>query len=152
MTTQTNLRSQFEYISKFKLLISKARPETQGSFTDYTLFFFSFLREAELHPVENIIISSPAMPEEFSRKLHNWFNDYILPQLRHLGVNRIAIVCGSPQCKNPGSPVFYGKNPETGLFPSMPEAKAWIAGLFNKSGKTGDPGDTRLFTAYKITG
>lgn len=152
MSTQAAPDSQFEYISRFKLLISKAHSGAQCSFTDYTLFFFSFLREAELHPVENIIISSPALPDEFSMKLHTWFNDYILPQLRHLGVNRIAIVTGSPKSKNQERPVYFGINPETGLFSSMPEAKAWITGLFNKSEKSGCPSDTRFFTACRITG
>ena len=152
MSTQSLPEPQYEYNSRFSLLISKTPPGGKITFTDYTLFLFSFLREAELHPVRNVIITSPDLPKEFSEKLHIWFNNYIIPQFNHLGVVRIAIVTGPGNNRNKKRPVFCGIKPEIGLFSSMPEAKAWITGLFNQSETTERPVYSRFHPACKYTG
>ncbi len=134
MSSGLKQASGFEYNSNYRMLVVKAYPADMKKFTDYILLFFSLFKEVELNPVENIIIYTPDFPVQFISKMHYWFNNYILPQLTHLDVCRIALVTGMPtaiQSQGAASATEHHR-PAISKFSSLPEAKAWIIGLISK--------------------
>lgn len=135
MSFQKKSPSSYEYNSKYRMLVVRTNPDSMPKFTDYILFFFSFLKEIEINPVENIVIHTPDFPIAYITKMHFWFNNYILPQLIHLDVCRIAIVTGIKT----NNPTYVPESSESqqkpliGKFSTIAEAKAWIIGLISSS-------------------
>jgi hypothetical protein len=117
------------YLRDFNLLIKKVTPGSLNSTADFLILLHSYIAEAERDGVKNLIIAAPHDSLLFKRKIKAWIVQFLLPQMRHIGVKRVAFVMQSENAANKGISHIILQSPEIGVFASMPEAIGWAMGL-----------------------
>ena len=122
----------YEFNKDFNLLINQIKANQMCSPSGYILSLVSTLQEAERLKAKNLLVMAPAEVFNLNNKIHDWVAQYIIPQMSHLGIKRVAFcVSKLPQELTEHMAVF-GNQPEVGVFTSMPRAKAWIMGVSDK--------------------
>ncbi|GEM_PF-3512087 len=122
---------KLEYLSNYRLLISKQVISQTESYTSQIPLFFNLLKSTEICGAENIVMTVPALSAPHMEKLNNWFFNYIYPQFNQLGVRRMAIVSNNTAAIPALKYTVYPAVTELRLFCSIPEAIAWITGICN---------------------
>jgi hypothetical protein len=122
---------KLEYLSNYRLLISKQVISQTESYTSQIPLFFNLLRSAESCGAENIVMSIPSLSTPHMEKLNTWFFNYIYPQFNQLGVRRMAIISNEPAAIPALKYTAHPVATELRLFRSVPEAMAWITGISN---------------------
>lgn len=132
MKKQNEPKPQFEFLSEHGILIDHVSSQSVSSPSSYILNLIAFLDEAERLKAKLLLVLAPAEVYHMDFKMHEWVSKYLIPQMSHLGILKIAFCAKSlPEEMNEHTATF-GKNPEIGVFTSMPEAKAWIMGIIDK--------------------
>jgi len=125
-------KSRFEFLNEFKLLINHIDPHKVIAPSGYILNLISLLDEAERLKATKLLVLAPAEVYDLDFKMHDWVSRYLIPQMNHLGIKRVAFcVSRFPEKINEHSTIF-GHSPEVGVFTSMPRAKAWVLGVTDK--------------------
>lgn len=119
----------YEYLDLFNILISKKIVGgEQELLSEYVIELNRFLEKAVKTKVERILIYVSGSLLKRKPALHQWFRDYLLPQLKYSEVKRIAFLSNSPVY--PGRDVMiFGASPQIGVFVSKSEAIAWLVSL-----------------------
>jgi hypothetical protein len=119
------------YFSNFKLLIKKVSPGSLNSTADFLILLHSYIAEAERAGVQNLIIAAPHDSLMFKRKIKTWIIQFLLPQMKHIGVKRVAFVMQTENGTDKEISHIILQSPEIGVFINMPEAIGWTMGLIN---------------------
>lgn len=122
------------YFSDFNLLIKKVATGSLNSTADFLILFHSYIADAEKAGVKNLIIAAPHDSLQFKRKIKAWIIQFLLPQMRHIGVKRVAFVMQSESATDERISHIFLAKPEIGIFISMPEAIGWAMGLTSLPG------------------
>lgn len=119
----------YEYMDLFNILISKKNVGGDHELlSEYVIELNKFLDEAVKRKVECILIYVSGSLMKRKPALHQWFKDYLLPQLKYSEVKRIAFLANSPIYPDRDVMIF-GAIPQIGIFVSKSEAIAWLVSL-----------------------
>ncbi|MFH1121024.1 MAG: hypothetical protein V1775_14495 [Bacteroidota bacterium] len=136
MIKTNNTKPQFEFLADHGMLINHVNVRDVVSPSSYILNLISFLDEAERQKATRLLVLAPAEVYHMDFKMHDWVSRYLFPQMNHIGIRKIAFCVKSlPENMNEHKATF-GHNPEIGVFTSMPEAKAWILDVLDRSAIT----------------
>lgn len=123
-----DIRSK-DFLSELGLLIKKVAPEQVSSTANFLQVINSCISEAEQKEAQNLIISAPYDSPLFERRLRSWIMQYLIPQMKHIGVKRVAFVMQKENCL-PHQIVHQVYHfPEIGVFTTIPDALGWIMDL-----------------------
>lgn len=136
MKKSTNTKPQFEFLADHSILINHVNENLVVSPSTYILNLINFLDEAERLKATNLLVMAPSEVYHMDFKMHEWVSRYLFPQMNHIGIEKIAFCVKSLPKDMAEHKATFGQNPEIGVFTSMPEAKAWVMGLINKSSIT----------------
>lgn len=124
---------RFEFITEFSLLIDHIDPHLVKSPSGYIMNLLSLLDEAKrLHAI-NLLVLAPAEVYHLNLKMHDWVSRYLIPQMNHSGIKRLAFCVTCVPEKMEEHRTISGNSPEIGIFSSMPMAKAWILGISDRN-------------------
>lgn len=118
-----------DFLSELGLLIKKVAPEQVSSTADFLQAINSCITEAEQKEAQNLIISAPYDSPLFDRRLRLWIVKYLIPQMKHIGVKRVAFVMQKENClqRKLVHQVYHFL--EIGVFTTIPDALGWIMNL-----------------------
>jgi hypothetical protein len=136
MKKSTNSKPQFEFLADHSILINHVNENFVVSPSSYILNLIAFLDEAERLKATKLLVMAPSEVYHMDFKMHEWVSRYLFPQMNHIGISKIAFCVKSLPEDMAEHKATFGQQPEIGVFTSMPEAKAWIMGLLDKSSIT----------------
>jgi len=136
MKKSTNSKPQFEFLADYSILINHVNENLVVSPSSYILNLIAFLDEAERLKATKLLVIAPSEVYHMDFKMHEWVSRYLFPQMNHIGILKIAFCVKSLPEDMAEHKATFGQQPEIGVFTSMPEAKAWILDLLNKSSIT----------------
>lgn len=114
------------------MLVNHIDPDEVVSPTSYILNLLTLLDEACRLKATNLLILAPAEVYHLDFKMHDWVSLYLIPQMNHMGIERIAFCVNKLPENMDEQKTIFGQKPEVGVFSCMPRAKAWILGVSDK--------------------
>lgn len=136
MIKPSGSRTPFEFLADHGMLINHVNEGHVNSPSSYILNLIAFLDEAERLKATKLLVLAPSEVYHMNFKMHEWVSRYLFPQMNHIGISKIAFCVKSLPAVMKEHKATFGQQPEIGVFTSMPEAKAWILGLLDKSSIT----------------
>ncbi|MCB9016725.1 MAG: hypothetical protein H6541_13135 [Lentimicrobiaceae bacterium] len=132
MKSPSTPKALYEFNKDFNLLINQIEADQMRSPSGYILSLVAMLQETERLKARNLMVMAPAEVFHLNNKIHDWVAQYIIPQMSHLGVKRVAFCVSKLPAELTEHIAVFGNEPEVGVFTSMPRAKAWIMGVSDK--------------------
>jgi hypothetical protein len=129
-------KPQFEFLQNHSILVNHVNGGEVVSPSSYILNLISFLDEAERLKATLLLVMAPSEVYQMNFKMHDWVSRYLFPQMSHIGIKKIAFCVNSLPADMKEHKSTFGQNPEIGVFTSMPEAKAWMLDVLDKSAFT----------------
>lgn len=133
MINPVTRKSNFEFLQEFSLLIDHIDPQLVVSPSGYIMNLLSLLDEAQHRKAVNLLVLAPAQVYHLNFRMHDWVSSYLIPQMKHAGIERIAFCVNKLPEEMEEQRTIFGRFPEIGVFSSMPRAKAWILGVSDRN-------------------
>ncbi|NTW23593.1 MAG: hypothetical protein HGA37_02745 [Lentimicrobium sp.] len=133
MKNTTHTRHRFEFLSDHGILINHVNSHYITSPSSYILNLFSFIDEAQRLKATKMLVMATSEVYHMELKMHEWVSRYLFPQMNHIGIKKIAFCVKKIVDEQNDHKATFGHQPEIGIFTSMPEAKAWILDVPDKS-------------------
>lgn len=124
MTKRQNI-TDTDLVRKFSLLIKKIKPGIHTT-VDFLVMLNGMISEAKEKNAENLIIAVPFDSILFQRKIKSWIIQYLLPQMKEIGLKRVAIVLRKSKSEQNRNLLHPDQDPEIRIFTDIAEATGWI--------------------------
>ncbi|PKN93439.1 MAG: hypothetical protein CVU43_24765 [Chloroflexi bacterium HGW-Chloroflexi-5] len=126
-------KPEFEFLPDHSILINHVNLCRIKTPSSYILNLLELLDEAERLKATKLLVMASSEVFHMDFKMHEWVSRYLFPQMKHIGVLKIAFCVKSLPDSMAEHKATFGQQPEIGVFTSMPEAKAWIMGVLDKT-------------------